>query len=228
MRAVAYGESDSVVTLLTQTVGKLGVMVRGARKSQKRFAGALEPFHTIEVTLDDKGGDLGVLREARIVTIRHGILARLEALDAAGAALRWARHLFQPRTPEPQGWSVLLTLLDALDQGACPPRAALAAAGLGLLGIFGYALDFERCVQCAKACPENRVAFVDVSRGGLVCRTCGGSARTIAADVRAVASALQRGEDPEMSAAQMQAVLALIDDAMAAHAGYDPARKSKG
>ena len=220
VRTVEYGESDVIVTLLTEATGKIGVAVRGGRKSSKRVGGALEPFHTMEATLDDKGGDLAVLREARIVRVRHGIVASLEAMDAAGTALRWARHLFSARTREPDAYAAIVELLDELDRGA-PPREELSRAALRLLATVGYALDFDRCVACSRACPEGKPSAIDAARGGLVCRACGGARRLIDAEARGVGRALQRGERVAVSAAQAEALIALVDDAMAAHAGFE-------
>lgn len=220
VRTVEYGESDLIVTLLTEAVGKLGALVRGGRKSARRVGGALEPFHTLEATLEDKGGDLAAMREARLVRMRHGIVASLDAMDAAGTALRWARHLFPVRTREPEGYAVIVELLDRLDEGVSP-RAELAGAGLRLLAAVGYALDFERCVSCGKPCPAGRPSGVDGARGGLMCRACGGGRRTFDAELRAVGQALQRGERPDVSATQAEAMLTLVDDAMAAHAGFE-------
>ena len=238
-RAIAYGESDSIVTLITEAKGKLGVMVRGARKSWKRVGGSLEPFHTIEVTFDDKGGDLGVLREARIVRVRAKIVERLEALEAAGTALRWARHLFPVRTPEPEGWAALIELLEVLERAETPPRVALASAAMKLLAAVGYALELEQCVQCGRPCPETRPAYIEPARGGIVCRACGGGSRLdgtseaqprrgqhlIEPELRSVARGLQGGDGPAATDAQAADILALVEDAMAAHAGYDPTRK---
>ena len=225
MRNVAYGESDVIVTLLTPAYGKLGVLVRGGRKSTKRVGGALEPFHTISVWVDDKsdrGRDLGVLRDARIARMRPGIVGSLEALEAGGTALRWARHLFPARTAEPEAWEILTGLLAALDAGA-RPRPALAGAALRLLAAMGYGLDLARCVKCGRDCPETRKAYLDAAHGGLVCRACGGAARVIAPELRAIGRALQRGEAQDMTDAQAGELLEVIDEAMAAHAGYDDA-----
>lgn len=227
VRHVAYGESDVIATLLTETDGKLGVLVRGARKSSRRVGGALEPFHTIEVRLDDRGGDLATLREARIVRVRAGIVSNLEALDAAGTALRWARHACPTRTREPQAWATLIGLLDALDdlgQSGRSPRVELAGAALRLLTDVGYALDLERCVRCGRECPEGRPAFVDAGRGGLICSRCGGAHMVLDPAVRAIARAAQAGDAGAAGAMSIEAaevVLRLVDDAMAAHAGFD-------
>ena len=116
VRQVAYGESDVIATLFTEAEGKLGALIRGGRKSSKRVGGAIEPFHTMEARLDDRGGDLATLREARILRMRTGITANLDSTLAAGMALRWVRHSCPPKTREPEAWATLNDLLDAIDR----------------------------------------------------------------------------------------------------------------
>ena len=221
VRSVAFGESDIIATFLTLTSGKVAAIVRGGRKSSKRVGGAIEPFHTLSVHLDDRGGELLTLREARLTRVRAGIAQNLEALDAGGAALRWARHLCPPRTPEPKAYDTLIALLDALDVGAQDPNVELARAALHLLTDVGYALDLERCVTCGKACPSGRPAFVDAGRGGLVCSACGGARARLEPHLRAVARAAQKGGNPPMTGAEAAEILALVEGAMAAHTGLE-------
>jgi DNA repair protein RecO (recombination protein O) len=227
VRTVEVGDSDVIATLVTEQVGKIGVVVRGARKGSRRVGGALEPVHTIAVMLDDKGTDVATLKEARIVRMRPHVVADLDALEAAGVALRWARHLFPPRHPEPQGWAVLMALLDVLDArpagapGAAWSRKHLAHAGFAMLAAVGYGIDLERCVVCARPCPEDKPAYIDPGRGGLVCRACGGAGQRMTAAVRASARALAEGRVDEVTDAHAEALLAVVDRAMAAHAGFE-------
>ena len=44
LRSVEYGEADRIVTFLTLEFGKVGMFAKGARRSRRRFGGALEPF----------------------------------------------------------------------------------------------------------------------------------------------------------------------------------------
>jgi DNA repair protein RecO (recombination protein O) len=253
VRTVELGESDVVATLITEQAGKVSAIVRGARKGSRRVGGALEPVHTIAVLLEDRGGELATLKESRIVRARAALTANLDALDAAGIALRWVRHLFPPRTPEPEGWRVLVELLDVLDAGsarssesgpahergsarssesgpahergsaqrASAPRTELARAGLGLLSAVGYALDLERCIACGRPCPEGKAACVDPVRGGLVCRSCGGAATVLLPGAREAARALAGGGSADVTAADAESLLSLVDRAMAAHAGFE-------
>ena len=238
VRSVAFGESDIIATFFTETDGKVSAAVRGARRSAKRFGGALEPIHELFVTLEDKGKELCTLKEARIGRPREGILKSLDTMDAAGRALRWIRHLCPARTPEPSVWASLRALLDVLDAlghgpGAAPSTISpvalqhLAVFGFGLLADVGYAIDFERCVRCGKPCPEGRPAFIDAGGGGLACMTCGGARRTIGADLRTLAVRAQSREpNLTMTPGQASELVAIAEEAMSAHADFDP-RTSK-
>jgi DNA repair protein RecO (recombination protein O) len=222
VRSVAFGEADLIATFFTETDGKLSAMVRGARRSQKRFGGALEPIHELSLVLEDKGKELCVLKEARIIRPREGVVADLDLMDAAGRALRWVRHLCPTRTPEPSTWGSLRALLDVLD-AHFPPLQHLAVFGFGLLADVGYAIDFERCVRCGKPCPDGRPAFIDAAGGGLVCMTCGGARRTIGKELRTLALRVQAREpDLVLTPAQASELLAIAEDAMSAHADFDP------
>jgi DNA repair protein RecO (recombination protein O) len=218
---VELGEADVIATLITREAGKLSAIARGARKGSRRVGGALEPVHTIAVLLEDKGQELVTLKESRIVRTRSGVVARLDALDAAGVALRWARHLFPPRTPEPEGWRILVELLDGLDLGESEPRKDLARAGLALLAAVGYALELTRCVVCGRACPEGKPACIDPARGGLVCRSCGGASTVLSPEVRRVARAISEGGAADPTLGDAEVLLQVVDRAMAAHAGFE-------
>lgn len=229
VRGVPYGESDLVATFFTETDGKIGAIVRGARRSTKRFGGALEPMHELVIVLEDRGRELGVLKEARVGKPRTGLTSNLDAMEAAGRALRWVRHLCPVRTPEPAAWTRLRALLDRLDAGTgtAPVGQHLATFGLHLLADVGYALEWEQCVRCGRPCPAGRSAMIDAAGGGLVCTSCGGARRTVSGDVRDVAARAQRGVDVTMTAAQANEILAIVDDALAAHADFDPLGKPR-
>ncbi|MFO0676068.1 MAG: DNA repair protein RecO [Polyangiaceae bacterium] len=217
-RRVDTKESDLVVTLLTEAEGKVAAIVRGAKRSTKRFGGALEPLHTIHVVLEDSGRDLAFLKEASLRTIRTGILGRLDALDAAGVALRWARQLFPARTREPDAFRTVENLLDVLERGDTKPKHALAAAALRLLSDVGYGLDLERCVRCGRPCPEDRPACIDAATGGLVCTACGGSRTVLSPELRRVARAFVGGESVPVDDEGAATLLRIAEAAMAVHA----------
>lgn len=224
LRRVDYGETDLVVTLLTEALGRVSAIARGARRSRKRFGGTLEPMHTLTVRFDDRAhAELGVLREASIERARLNLTGNLRKMEAAGRALGWVRRALPPRTPEPEVLQALEALLDRLDDGtgASEPRLHLTEFGLRLLAAVGWGLDLNRCVSCGKPCENGRSALVDAARGGLICRACGGAKLALAGGARARLALAAAGQAGALHAGDVEAGLDLVEQALRAHMGFD-------
>ena len=224
LRRVEYGEADLVLTLLTQKLGKVSALARGARKSMKRFGGSLEPMHTLLLELDERpGAELFTLLEGKLKVPRPGILSSLAAMEAAGKALSWARRAAPPRTPEAAPYTVLCTLLDRLAEApsAVASAIALAEAGLCLLSAFGWGIDFERCVRCGRQALPTQSASIDAVRGGLICRSCGGARLRISAPAREHMARAAAGETGVLTADEAKSALSVVEAALGAHAGIE-------
>lgn len=222
LQRVAYGEADLIVTLMTEGLGRVSALARSARRSSRRFGGALEPVHTLRVHLDERSGvELCTLREAAIDTPRRHILRDLAALEAAGHALAWVRQLAPPRTEEPELWQAIMRLLERLDDGESQRGKALFLAefGLELLTVLGFGLDFERCVRCGKECAEGQAALLGPSAGGLVCRGCGGAHLRLGAHLRRRLAKASRGDAPVLEPGDQELALEVVEQALRAHTG---------
>jgi DNA repair protein RecO (recombination protein O) len=225
LKRVEYGEADLVLTLFTERYGRVSALARAARKSSKRFGGALEPMHTLELGLEERPkSELFMLREARIAVARTGLIGSLSRLETAGRALSWVRRAAPPRTPEPELWQAISELLDrlALATDDEEPKRLLAAAGLRILATLGWGIDFERCVRCGKECPPGQVALVDPKHGGLVCRACGGARLRLDGSARQrLADAAATGDPTGLEPKDTELGLTLVEDVLKAHAGLE-------
>ncbi|MFO0552127.1 MAG: DNA repair protein RecO C-terminal domain-containing protein [Polyangiaceae bacterium] len=178
VRRVPSGDADLLVTLLTPDLGCVTVSARGVRRATATKAsklGAVEPLHTLGVEIDlVPGRDLGVLKEAKILTARMALVALPERFEAAEGLLRWARTHVPHASPERRAFDLVEEALDALTTATAEDAAAIAArAGASLLVVLGYAFELARCVRCGTECPANGAGAFDPAEGGLVCRACG-------------------------------------------------------
>jgi DNA repair protein RecO (recombination protein O) len=167
LRSVDYRDHDRIVTLLTRRHGTLGVIARGARRSRKRFGGALEPFQRVAVTWRP-GRGLGTLTEA-VVTRSH------PALQRAGDATTFVRSLSVEGHPDPELFEAFELFLARSAELPVEDGDALALAfRVRALNLLGLSPDLECCGVSGLPCPADRPAYFDPERGTLVSRRFGG------------------------------------------------------
>jgi DNA repair protein RecO (recombination protein O) len=193
LRAVDYRDHDRIVTLLTREHGAIGVMARGARRSRKRFGGALEPFQRLAITWKP-GRGLGTLAEAVVRRSHPALLGSLAKLRVAGEGTAFVRTLCAEGQAEPVVFDELdrffAHLGAATETSGSPPEvrnvAALALAfRMRLLGLFGASPELEVCGVSGLPCPDDRPAYFDPTRGTLVSRRHGGGPFLLGASTRA-------------------------------------------
>ncbi len=239
LRRTPYRDADLVVTLFTEGMGQISALARAARKSQRRFGGSLEPFHTLSVELEESAGaELMMLGSAQIETVRTNLYGHLDGMEAAGKLLTWIRHASPAHTPEPQLWQLALKGLDDLDASSAPaptsqplsppqpphpsPTLVLAARGLQLLSVCGWRLELEHCVQSGTRCPDGKSAMIDPERGGLVSRSEGGAPFLVSGALRRRLILAQSGRADALEEDDAALGLELVERCLRAHAGLTP------
>jgi DNA repair protein RecO (recombination protein O) len=188
LRAVSYGESDRVVTLFGRTTGRVSALARGARKSQRRFAGGLGLGSVGEISVRERAGAELLTLESFDVTASHGSFGTDVARMAHAAYVaELVSKLCAPRQVELAVFDWLASFLDLLDaEGASAER--LRIFELGLLGRLGFGPVVAACAACGRTdLVESRW---DPDRGGAVCPTCGRAGRPMRPEVRATLARL--------------------------------------
>ena len=194
LRAVDYGEADRVVTLFGRATGAVGAIARGARKSQKRFAG-LGLCSVGDVELRERGS-------AELLTLERFELRRQFAslggdvarMGHAAYVAELVAKLCAPRQSEPRVFDFLIAFLERLDTGG-PVEARLRVFELGLLELLGFAPALGACAVCGRTDLSTGDA-IDVrwvpDQGGVVCRGCAARGRPMRPVVRLALQALAR------------------------------------
>jgi DNA repair protein RecO (recombination protein O) len=184
LRAVDYAESDRIVTLLTSRFGKASFIARGARRSKKRFGGALQPLHLLRVELSKGKGELGSLLQAQITRSFPRILTDLGRMGAGFAATEWVRELLPEHEVELAVWEACSGLLAALEAPRASPSRLLLCFEVRLLTLLGFAPQLEHCGLCGREPAPAQGAAFDAREGYLVCQRCGGAPHYLGGGLR--------------------------------------------
>ena len=175
LRTVDYRDSDRILTLLTANKGKISALARGARKSQKRYGGALIPFAQMEVVLEKGRGKLLHIKEAELTTANEGIAKDLRRLGASSYIIEIIRESIPENLPDQPIFRLLETALPLLATIALEDvQKAVIAIVLKILSYSGIAVGLSNCSACDTTVPPGRPVLFHPGRGGVICTPCGG------------------------------------------------------
>ena len=168
LREVRYKEADRILTLFTDTDGKLTVKARGALRKSSKTAAATQLLTYSEMTLFGNRGRWTV-NEATVKEPFSGLREEMERL-ALGAYFAECMEAFGVEDqPEPELLQLGLNSLYALSRGLGSQEKIKAAFELRLMCLTGYTPELTACAVCGRE-PEEPVLSLD--RGRVCCRSC--------------------------------------------------------
>lgn len=171
LRTRAYGESDKIVTFLTDGAGKLTGIAKGAKNSRRRFANCLDPFTHVRVHFRTRLGASLVFMESCDLLRPAGALAEPNKLAYGSYLIELIDQLTEEAHPVPEVYGLLHEGLDELTRGAAT-SAFLRVFELRLLHHAGYDPQLTSCVVCRQSVLAAERAFLDAVHGSIVCADC--------------------------------------------------------
>jgi len=176
LRRVDYGDFDLILTLFTETTGKISVIAKHAKKSKKRFAGVLELFTVLKITCQaSRRKGLPVLQEALLeepfAAIRENMLHTAYASYWAELVATWAEEAQQLE----RLYRLLVFVLTGLDRQQMDPALLNLMFQMRFLDIAGLCPNLNYCCVCKTGLDNlpHHVSGFDLPRGGLRCHGCG-------------------------------------------------------
>jgi DNA repair protein RecO (recombination protein O) len=167
LRTMRLGESDKIVTIVTQNRGKVRAVAKGVRKTKSRFGGRLEPLSHVQLQLYE-GRNLDTVTQVEGIDHFRSIREDLDRLGQATTMLEVVDAIVQEGEQNPRLYQMLLGALRTLE--AQPSPLVVPAFFWKLLAHEGYRPILEECASCG-ATDEDLVAF-DLTEGGTLCRNC--------------------------------------------------------
>jgi DNA repair protein RecO (recombination protein O) len=141
LRLTDYGEADRIASLFTLEQGRISGIARGAKRSRKRFGGALESFAHLRLQLQ-QGPGMASLLCADILNIFTGIRGELEKIGTAAYACELVERLTPEVDPNPRLFRLLFCYLERLNDAPLAPSDRRFFT-VNLLKILGYQPDLE-------------------------------------------------------------------------------------
>ncbi len=172
LQVTDYAEFDKIVSFYTKSYGRIRGVAKGAKRSQRRFGGALEPFTHNEVRFFEKEGrGLVRLEECRIIHTFPGLLKEIKKIAYGNYLLELVNTLTPERETHEEVFTLLLYFLNILNEQ--PVREALLRIfEIRLTTLLGYQPHVMGCINCGSSYRLSETYRFSVKKGGLLCTAC--------------------------------------------------------
>ena len=207
LRTYPLRESDLLVTLFTRLEGKVKGVARAAKKSKRRFGGALEPMTYVRAVYDDRERQ-ELVRLDSCEVIESPMTG--EVTYARATALAHVAELLDQLMPDREASDAVFRLTLAVLAQLRGPALWMPVTyfELWMTRLMGFLPEFAECAVCGRALNGAR-AYWHALADGLVC----GDDKRIASsemspESRVIAAQMLRSRALEFSGIEWPKVLA--------------------
>ncbi len=167
LRTYPFRESDLLVTLFTRTEGKVRGVARAAKKSRRRFGGALEPLTYVKATWEDRERqELARLDACEVIESPLASEVSYQRAVALGHVAELLDELLPDREANDAVFRLAVSVLGQLrGQKLFLP---ITYFDLWMARLMGYLPDISECIACGRVLNGSR-AYFHALADGLMC-----------------------------------------------------------
>src|SRR5438874_645410 len=198
LRTYPFRESDLLVTLFTRTEGKVRGVARAAKKSRRRFGGALEPLTYIKVAFEDRERqELARLDSCEVLESP----LTTEVTYPRAVALGHVAELLDELLPDREANDAVFRLAVSVLAQLRTPEFWLPITyfDLWMARLMGYLPELSECLGCGRALNGSR-AYFHALADGLMCP-----------EHKRLASSEISGESRQLAAQMLRVPLSGVD-----------------
>jgi len=172
LRCLDYGESDRIVHFYTLEFGKLSGIAKGAKKSRKRFANALEPFSCVNILFTKRGRDsLAFVENCDMIDHYAAIRDDLDKTLLASYLMEVTEQFTMEGKRQDGLYNLLVQFLTLIAEGK-PSESLIRFFEIRLLKLAGYEPILDHCAACGHPVGNGDSYYFQPKDGGIRCHGC--------------------------------------------------------
>jgi DNA repair protein RecO (recombination protein O) len=168
LRTYPLREADLLVTLFTRAEGKVKGVAKSAKRSRKRFGGALEPLTCVRAQWQDReGSELARLDSCDVLLSPLSAPIGYARCVALAHVAEMLDELLPDREANDGIFRLAWAVLQSLETGSI--WLPITYFDLWMLRLMGFLPPLDACIECGDSL-ANQPAFFHALRDGLTCQ----------------------------------------------------------
>lgn len=174
IKTINLGENDKIITLITDKMGKIDVVVHGAKKAKSSFLASSQLFCYGEYVVY-RGKELYTLSESTIIESFQKLLLDFDKLTYGSYFLELTETLSEKDVRNVTLLALLLKTLYILIHSDVDLKLLKLVFNYKAISISGYMPNIDTCTICRKSITKG---YFNIENGGIVCPECGNIVRS--------------------------------------------------
>lgn len=166
-----YGDSSCIASLFSEDLGKISVIVKGARSPKSKFGRTVDPLNYLSVVLYKKESrEIQLLSGADIIDHFTEMKNDLNKLKYAYAVAELVKNLLAEHEVNKKIFKGIIKILSRLNSGEEKPEITFGRFFIFFLKETGYEIQIDSCAICGR---RNFVSdlYYNFDKG-LICSEC--------------------------------------------------------
>jgi DNA repair protein RecO (recombination protein O) len=167
LRTYPLREADLIVTLFTRSEGKVKGVAKSAKRSRKRFGGALEPLTCVRALWQDRSGvELARLDGCEVLMSPLSAPVDLARATALAHIAEMLDELLPDREANDSIFRLAWAVLQVLETGSI--WLPVTYFDVWIVRLLGFLPPLDACIECGEPL-AGQPAFFHALRDGLTC-----------------------------------------------------------
>ncbi|MBE0551790.1 MAG: DNA repair protein RecO [Ignavibacterium sp.] len=167
-----YGDTSSIVTLYTESDGKLSAIIKGGRGPKSKSGKIIDPLNHLQIIFYKKNTrDVQILSDANLISHFVNIKEDLDATRFSFAIIELVKNLTVEHEANAKLFKGLIKILNMINDGKEAPAFLYGRFLLFFLSELGYELSIDKCAICSKDIIAKNTLGFDFN-SGFVCSDC--------------------------------------------------------
>ncbi len=182
LRKIEYGDHDLIITFLTRDKGKISVMAKNAKKSVRRFSGAMDLFSVNHIQCAfPKKNRTAMINLCQTVLENGFSHIRYDVVNTAYASywMEIVTQWLEEGKAQPDIFELLFTALEMVDDGFIRTEVISLLFQIRFMRLSGFSPGLDQCDACRTNLEDVHLTrfWFDFKAGRIVCPECRGSER---------------------------------------------------
>lgn len=173
IKETSYRDNDKIITILTDSLGKVSVMAKGAKKTNSPNLASSQYLVYSEFILY-KSTNYYYINSSEVINMFYNLRIDFEKLNIAFELTKLVYSVTDENQDTSDILKLLLNTLYVIDKLNKDPKLVTAIFKIKLLGILGFTPRLDVCNNCRKKIYEDieEKVFYDYINNIFLCRDC--------------------------------------------------------